>query len=303
MRTGGAVCASRLGELHAGCINRSLGGSFALGSIVVAQGGTLAATGVASGTKVEANGAVDVYPPNSNGDVAPEARLTKGTHGPFVALFDPSGDLWASNVNTGTLVEFTRAELATPNPAPAVTISASGDTLEDPYGMAFDHSGNLWVIGSYVGLIYEYARSQLARSGSPTPVTTISDFPGPPLEDIFDASGDLWVSTALSPSCPQGCVVEFSRAELATASPAPTVTISSTGGANMAFTPSGNLWMVTGGGPDRYGTPCNKAGGVHQGPALHIGFPHARRHDQLNRSRLALRVPLWPLRGRGRPLR
>jgi hypothetical protein len=232
-------------------------GPFAPGSIVVAQGGTLAATGVASGTKVEANGAVDVYPPNSNGDVAPEARLTKGTHGPFVALFDPSGDLWASNVNTGTLVEFTRAELATPNPAPAVTISASGDTLEDPYGMAFDHSGNLWVIGSYVGLIYEYARSQLARSGSPTPVTTISDFPGPPLEDIFDASGDLWVSTALSPSCPQGCVVEFSRAELATASPAPTVTISSTGGANMAFTPSGNLWMVTGGGPDRYGTPCN----------------------------------------------
>jgi DNA-binding beta-propeller fold protein YncE len=54
-------------------------------------------------------------------------------------------------------------------------------------------------------------------------------------------------------------VVEFSKAELAMPGPTPTVTISSTGGANIAFTPSGDLWMVTGGGPKDgcYGTPCN----------------------------------------------
>ena len=63
----------------------------------------------------------------------------------------------------------------------------------------------------------------------------------------------------VSPTCLQGCVVEFSRAELALPDPTPTVTISSTGGANMAFTPSGDMWMVTLGGlPDCYGTPCNK---------------------------------------------
>ena len=39
--------------------------------------------------------------------------------------------------------------------------------------------------------------------------------------------------------------------------PTPTVTISSTGGANIAFSPSGDMWMVTGGGSDCYGTPCN----------------------------------------------
>jgi hypothetical protein len=104
--------------------------------------------------------------------------------------------------------------------------------------------------------VYEYTKSQLARSGSPAPHTTISDFPGAPFTDAFDASGDLWVTTNISPSCPQGCVVEFSRAELIAANPTPTVTISSTGGANLAFTPSGDMWMVTGGGPDCFGTPC-----------------------------------------------
>jgi hypothetical protein len=230
---------------------------FVPGSVVVAQGGTIAGNGTGT-TGAEANGGVNVYPPNSNGDVAPEASFTNGMYGPFVVVFDPSGDLWAANVNTSTLVEVTRGQLATPNPVPAVTISSATGALEDPYGMAFDPWGNLWVVGTNAGRVYEYAKWQLARSGSPTPVTAITDFPGTPLGDAFDPYGDLWVTIQLSPSCPQGCVVEFSRAELATANPTPTVTISSTGGANMAFTQSGDMWMVTGGGlPDCYGTPCN----------------------------------------------
>ncbi len=68
-----------------------------------------------SGTGVEAYGALNVYPPNANGDVAPEASFTNGMNGPFVVVFDPSGDLWAANVNNGTLVEFTRAQ---PRPTP-----------------------------------------------------------------------------------------------------------------------------------------------------------------------------------------
>jgi len=227
------------------------------GSVVVAQGGTIA--GDSTGTSgVEANGDVDVYPPGSNGDVAPLASFTQGMSGPFVVVFDPSGDLWAANVNTSTLVELTRAQLAMPNPVPAVTITSTSGALADPYGMAFDPWGNLWVVGTSSGRVYEYARWQLARSGSPTPVTTITDFPGTPDGDAFDPRGDLWVTVQLSSACPQGCVVEFSRAELAMADPGPTVTISSTGGANMAFTPWGDMWMVTGGGlPDCYGTPCN----------------------------------------------
>jgi hypothetical protein len=230
---------------------------FPPGSVVVAQGGTIAGNGTGT-TGVEADGAVNVYPPGPNGDVVPAASFTNGMNGPFVVVFDPSGDMWAANVNTGTLIEFTRTELATPNPVPAVTISSTSGALADPYGMAFDPWGDLWVVGNSLGRVYEYAKWQLARSGSPTPAATITDFPGTPLGDAFDPWGDLWVTVQVSTACPQGCVVEFSRAELSMPGPTPTVTISSTGGANMAFTPLGDMWMVTGGGlPDCYGTPCN----------------------------------------------
>jgi sugar lactone lactonase YvrE len=227
------------------------------GTVVVSQGGTIFGTG-AAGTGVEANGEVDLYPPDANGDVAPEAGFTNSMFGPTTLAFDPEGDLWVANDNTSTpaLVEFTRAQLRTRNPVPKVTISAAaGVDLGNPFGLAFDHKGNLWVVGNTAGRVYEYTKGQLARSGSPTPSTTISHFPSAPFSDAFDASGDLWVSTAATTPCPQGCVVEFSAAELATANPAPTLTISSTGGANLAFTPSGDLWMVTGGGPNSFGTP------------------------------------------------
>ena len=236
---------------------------FAPGSVVVAQGGTISGNGLGSPGTVSADGYVNVYPPGSNGDVAPEASFTQGMDGPFVVVFDPSGDMWAANVDNtsdSTIVEITAAQLATPNPVPAVTITGAGDALEYSYGMAFDRWGDLWVVGNYVGVVYEYARWQLVHSGSPTPVRTISDFPATPNGDGFDPWGDLWVSTAISTQCPQGCVVEFSKSELASPHPEPTVIISTTGGANLSFTPSGDMWLVTGGGPASdcvYGDPCN----------------------------------------------
>ena len=185
---------------------------FAPGSVIVAQGGTIAGnnnTGT-PGT-VEADGSVNVYPPDANGDVAPEVSFTNGMTGPFVAIFDPLGDMWVANENTSTIVEFTRAQLATPNPVPAVTISSATGALTYPTGMAFDSWGNLWVVAdNNPGRVYEYAKWQLARTGSPTPVASISDLPGTPLGDAFDPWGDLWVTVQLSSSCPNGCVVEFS---------------------------------------------------------------------------------------------
>jgi hypothetical protein len=236
-------------------------GPFAPGSVVVAQGGTISGNGTGTAGTVQADGYVNVYPPDSNGDVAPRASFINSMDGPFVAVFDPSGDLWAANVDgLGTLVEFTRSALGTYNPVPAVTISGVGDALEYPYGMAFDSSGDLWVVASYLGVVYEYTQSQLASTGSPPPYRTFTNFPGTPGGDGFDPSGDLWVTTAISTDCPQGCVVEFPKSELAALDPEPTVVISSTGGANLSFTPSGDMWLVTGGGPKSdciYGDPCN----------------------------------------------
>ncbi|HXW80122.1 MAG TPA: hypothetical protein VEJ84_11530, partial [Acidimicrobiales bacterium] len=225
-------------------------GLFAPGSVVVSQGGTIFG-GTNTGTGVELNGDVDVYAPNSNGDVAPEASFTNGSYGPTTMIFDRSGDLWVGNENTGDLFELTRSQLATPNPVPAVTIFAEAGAFANPFGMAFDSSGNLWVVSNAWSKIYEYTKIQLATSGGPTPRTTISYFPSttPIFGVAFDTSGNLWVSTVKS-------VVEFSKAELAEAHPTPTVTISSSGGAQLVFDSSGDLWMVTGGGPDCYGTPC-----------------------------------------------
>jgi streptogramin lyase len=225
------------------------GRPLARGSVVVTQGGTIFG-GTNAGSGVELNGDVDVYPPNSNGNAAPQERFTHGSYGPTTMVFDPAGDLWVANENTSDIFELTKAQLAMPNPVPAVTIFAESGALANPFGMAFDHSGNLWVVGNNAGRVYEYTKSQLARSGGPTPQTTISDFPSTPIFGVaFDASGDLWVSTVNS-------VVEFSKAELATANPTATVTISSSGGAQLVFDSFGNLWMVTGGGPYCFGTPC-----------------------------------------------
>jgi hypothetical protein len=224
-------------------------GPFAPGSVVVSQGGTIFG-GTNTGTGVELNGDVDVYGPNANGDVAPLASFTNGMYGPTTMVFDQSGDLWVGNENTSDLFEYTKGQLARRDPVPAVTIFAESGALANPFGMAFDGSGNLWVVGNNSSRVYEYTKSQLASSGGPTPHITISDFPSTPIFGVaFDASGDLWVSTVKS-------VVEFSKAELAKAKPAPTVTVSSSGGAQLVFDPSGNLWMVTGGGPDCFGTPC-----------------------------------------------
>ena len=100
---------------------------FPPGSVVVAQGGTIAGDGTGTRDRSRQMGTLNVYPPDANGDVAPEASFTQGMNGPFVVVFDPSGDLWVANVNNtsdSTIVEITRAELGTPNPVPAVTISA-----------------------------------------------------------------------------------------------------------------------------------------------------------------------------------
>jgi hypothetical protein len=224
-------------------------GPFAPGSVIVSQGGTIFG-GTNTGTGVELNGDVDLYPPDSNGDVVPKASFTQGSYGPTTMVFDSSGDLWVANENTSDLFEFTKAQLAQPDPVPAVTIFAESGALANPFGMAFDSSGNLWVVGNNSSRVYEYTKSQLAVSGGPAPHTTISDFPSTPIFGVaFDAAGDLWVSTVKS-------AVEFSKAELVKAKPVPTVTISSSGGAQLVFDASGDLWMVTGGGPDCFGTPC-----------------------------------------------
>ena len=80
---------------------------------------------------------------------------------------------------------------------------------------------------------------QPGASGHASPEVVVTKGMAGPGGIAFDSSGDLWVANE------SGHVVEYGRAELAKASPVPTVTLSY-GGGGLAFDPSGNLWVING---------------------------------------------------------
>jgi sugar lactone lactonase YvrE len=167
---------------------------------------------------------------------------------PAGLAFDASGNLWVANVNNASVVEFTVRQLASSgSPTPAVTLSATGGSLNFPFALAFDASGNLWLANALDSSVVEFTVGQLASSGSPTPAVTLS--PSGSLNDpyqlAFDASGNLWVG---NPS--NNTVVEFAASQLAaTGSPTPAVTLRANASslnfpAGLAFDASGNLWVA-----------------------------------------------------------
>ncbi len=113
--------------------------------------------------------------------------------------FDNTGNLWVSNFNASTLVQYTPDQLtATGSPTPAVTISADvGGSLDGSTGIAFDNTGNLWVSNFNASTLVQYTPDQLTATGSPTPAVTISADVGGSLNTpaglAFDNSGNLWV--------------------------------------------------------------------------------------------------------------
>ena len=189
------------------------GDPFAPGSVVIAQGGTIAgAAGSGKGTTVKQNGEVEFYPPNSNGDVAPEASFTKDMYGPTDMAFDPSGDLWVANINVPTLVELTRPSSPCPTRCrPWSSRQRPIRSTSSPISLSTARA----TCGSSVAMRagYEYAKPQLATSGKPKPIATISDLPSAPLGEAFDSGGNLWVTTVTTTGkpCPSGCVVESQR--------------------------------------------------------------------------------------------
>jgi DNA-binding beta-propeller fold protein YncE len=64
---------------------------------------------------------------------------------PYGLAFDSSGNLYASNANTGTISEIT----------PNGTISQFASGLNGPRGLAFDSTGNLFVANNSAGTISE----------------------------------------------------------------------------------------------------------------------------------------------------
>ena len=193
---------------------------------------------------------------SANGNVGPNyvvGGAPTSLNVPERSTFDAAGNLWVPNLSSNSVVEFAKAQLASSgNPTPAVTLTNSGTSLDEPSAVAFDSSGNLWVADVLNNTLVEFTPSQLV-TGSPTPVVIISTTAGSlnaPNALLFTSTGNLWVANAAGPS-----VVQFPKASLAaTGSPAPSVTILSDGAGDLsapgalAFDSSGNLWVASVGG-------------------------------------------------------
>ena len=102
-----------------------------------------------------------LWVPNEDSSTITEfqGRLAAGVHrvnrspdldGSSTIAFDSDGNLWESNFNSNSIVEFTKAQIRDlrRNPAPSATVIISedgGGNLNGPEGITFDTAGNLWV--------------------------------------------------------------------------------------------------------------------------------------------------------------
>ena len=186
------------------------------------------------------------------------AGHTLGT--PLGLAFDAKGNLWVADLNDNAIEEYTPSQLASSGaPNPAVILSTSGASTEQPSAVAFDSSGNLWVadVGSASkdsGHVVEFTADQLTSSGSPTPAITLNQLPADSsiwgaVSIAFDGSGNLWIANGDYGVDGPNTVVMFSANELvASGDPTPAVILRPSSGslaspAGLAFDASGNLWV------------------------------------------------------------
>jgi sugar lactone lactonase YvrE len=228
---------------------------------------TTISKGVAGPNGVIFNSSGDMWVANGNTDTIFEytpAELAKASPAPSVIIssdrahslndvthlaIDPEGDLWADNMGSSTVVEYTKAQIAhSGSPTPHVTITADAkDSLSAPAGDTFDTSGDLWVAQNEGSAVVEYTPRQLAKSGSTIPAVTISTPNVAAAGVAFDPRGDLWVANSGGFE-----VLEYTKSKLAVSGkPAPTVTISASPASNtlsgpvgLLFDASGDLWAT-----------------------------------------------------------
>ncbi len=153
-----------------------------------------------------------LWVPNEDSSTISEFQgtLTAGVHrinrsndldGSSTIAFDSSGNLWESNFNSNSIVEFAQAQIRAlaRNSAPSAVVTIAedgGGTLNGPEGITFDTAGNLWVGSENGQLVLMYTPDQLAASGNPTPHLILNgnsfSFSSPSLP-VFDTAGNLWI--------------------------------------------------------------------------------------------------------------
>ena len=221
-------------------------------------------------------------------------------NGPYGLTFDSSGNLWVSNYNGNTVVEFAANQLGTSGATiPAVTLTMPGTVFPatcGPNGATFDASGNLWVPCYNENQVLQIAKSSLGSTGTPTPAVTLSSTSNSlsqPEYATFDSSGDLWVVNSSATST----VVEFKADNITSSgSPVPDVTLSPTGVGTptvslagpyqLVFDSSGNAWVVNSSSltisafsPSQYAASGSPIPAIQITPAFGLDSPQLETFD------------------------
>ena len=134
---------------------------------------------------VVAAGALVEYTPSqltASGTPTPAVSIgddgSSSLNSPLGMAIDAAGNIWVANGNSGpfSVVKFSASQLtASGTPVPAVILTASGSSVDEPAGLAIDASGNLWVSNlAGASPLVEFASSQLVATGSPTPTITVT---------------------------------------------------------------------------------------------------------------------------------
>jgi sugar lactone lactonase YvrE len=171
----------------------------------------------------------------------PNTKIVSSSFGnPEGIQFDAAGTLWVADIEESEIFGFKAATLAAAQGTLAdltPDIINSSASLNGPADVFIDPAGNQWVSNCLGDTVVEFAASDVAASGSPTPVvvlnsTSVSTPPGAsfsldcPEGVVFDKSGNLWVSNAVSDNF--GSIVEFTPDQLtASGSPVPNIFLDS----------------------------------------------------------------------------
>jgi sugar lactone lactonase YvrE len=190
---------------------------------------------------------------NSAGSKTPSRILVSADIGAAWDMqFDPQGNLWVINCGNqyGTLAEFTPSQLSAGGVQAAAAVAHADPVTFCPQGLAWDGNGHVWVTDFEQNRLLEFTVAQMSAGGTLTPIDTIGSNSGSltrASDVIFDASGNLWVSTGALGTVGGHALVEFTSSQLATGgalTPHTTITLPSLSDPySMAFDRRGSLWV------------------------------------------------------------